>query len=61
MYNAVLACCVNNVGIVLFYTLTITIVLIVLLFYYNYWFFYLYFVISPVTGYSDLLELNKLQ
>ena len=59
MYNAnVLVCYVSNVGIVWFYTIIITIVLTV--FYYLYILF-LYFVISPVTGSSDLLELNKIQ
>ena len=60
MYNDNgLVCYVSNVGNVWFYTIIITIVLTV--FYYLYVLFLYFFVISPVTGCSDLLELNKIQ
>ena len=56
MYNAnVIACYVSNVGIVWFYTLIITIVLAVFITYTHC--SYIFF-INPVTGSSDLLELN---
>ena len=55
MWNAnVLACYASNVGIVWFYTPIIPIVFTVFIYTY-------YFVISPVTGSSDLLEMNKIQ
>ena len=58
MYNAtVLASCASNVGIVWFYTLIILIVLTVFIIY----ILFSYFVISPVTGSSDLFELNIIQ